>query len=204
MNALYRLAATLLPVTCVQGCSPALDWRDVRPEGSALQLQFPCRPAAQQRQVSLAGSSVRLHLEVCDAGGQTWGLSHGDVGDPARVTPALLQLREAAAANITGPQPSATAAASFSASGSASARAHAPAPAPAPVAVNSPGTVPGMTPNPASMRARLSGNGPDGRPVQMQIVVFAHGTRVFQATVLGAELPLTGADTYFASMAIRP
>lgn len=195
MNALHRLVATLLSASCVAGCSPALDWRDVRTAGTALQLQLPCRPAAQQRQVVLAGMSVRLNLDVCDAGGQTWGLSHADVGDPARVTPALLQLRQAAIANLAAP---------VAVSSDASSSVSAAAAAPGSDAVSSLITVPGTTPNPASVRVRLSGQGPDGKAVQMQLVVFAHGTHVFQATVLGAELPPAAVDTYFASMAIRP
>jgi hypothetical protein len=64
--------------------------------------------------------------------------------------------------------------------------------------------VPGATPQPASERLRLEGRLPDGRPVQVQLAVFAHGTRVFQATALGERLPAEAAETFFGSIRFLP
>jgi hypothetical protein len=153
------------------GCAPALDWRDIRPEGSALEIQFPCRPTTQRRDVPLAGARVNLALHACAAGGQTWGLAVADVVEPARVGPALAELA-AAASNHT--------------------RGDARPPLPL--------KVPGATPNDASVRLRLQGRLPDGKAVQMQLAVFARGTQVFQATVLGEAVPDEAAQTFFASL----
>ena len=68
-------------------CAPALDWRDVRLEGSGVLLLFPCKPDSQTRTLSLAGASVRLSLHACSAAGSTWALAVADLGDPARVGP---------------------------------------------------------------------------------------------------------------------
>ncbi len=156
-------------------CAPTLDWRDTRPEGSGLQLQFPCRAGGQSRDLALAGMRVNLALHACAAGGLTWGLGHADVADPARVGPALAELAAAARANVG-----------------------ASASAPLPLAVR------GATPNPNSGRWRVQGRLPDGTPVQMQVAVFARGTQVFQATVLGPQVPPEGADIFFASMQLGP
>lgn len=168
MSSLLR---TLALVAGLAACAPALDWRDTRPEGSALQLQFPCKPSAQRRDVPMAGQRVNLALHACAAGGQTWGLAVADVGDPARVGPALAELAQAAAVNLG-------------------------APAGQPMALK----IPGATPNPASTRLRLQGRLPDGRAVQMQVAVFARGTQVFQATVLGEAVADDAADTFFDSL----
>jgi len=64
--------------------------------------------------------------------------------------------------------------------------------------------VPGATPQAASERVRLEGRLPDGRPVQMQLAVFAQGTRVFQATALGEQLPVEAAQTFFGSIRFLP
>lgn len=141
------------------GCSPALDWRDVRVDSAGLQLQFPCKPARQQRTLPLAGSPVVLTLLVCSADGQTFGLAHADVADPARVETALRELGAAAARNIGG---------------TASRRV--------------PFVLSGTTPNPASQRVRLAGRLPEGQAAQMELALFAIGTQVFQASALGEKL----------------
>ena len=156
-------------------CSPALDWRDVRPAGSGVTLLMPCKPVLQERTLPLAGAPVRLSLQACSADGQTWGIAHADVADPARVAAALVELRSSAAANV--------------AAGPAEAL---------------PLQVPGATPQAASGRVRFDGRLPDGRPVQVQLAVFAQGTRVFQATALGERLPHEGAQTFMGSIRFLP
>lgn len=157
------------------GCSPTLDWREVRPAESQLVLLFPCKPSAQARPVPLAGQPVRLTLHACSAGGQTWGLVFADVADPARIAPALADLVASATSNIAG---------------AATPRA--------------PFRVRGATPNPGSQRLLLQGKLPDGRVVSMQVAVFTHGTRVFQATVLGEQLSAEAVDTFFDGLRIQP
>ena len=167
--------APLAAAGLLAGCTPALDWREVRPAGSQLLLLFPCKPSAQERRVALAGQAVRMTLHACAAGGQTWGLAVADVADPTRVTPALAELGASSAANI----------------GAAPAR-------PAPFQVRD------ATPNAGSQRLRLQGNLPDGTQVKMQVAVFTHGTRVFQATVLGEALDTEAVDTFFDALRVQP
>jgi hypothetical protein len=173
--------AVRVVVVCLAGlgllaCAPALDWRDVRPAGSAALLLLPCRPVAQQRPLMLAGHPVQMHLQACSAGGQTWGLAYADVNDPARLGPALTELQAAAAANIGASLPAAAAALQ----------------------------VPGSTPHAGSARVKLTGRMPDGAAVQMQVAVFCRGTVAFQATALGPHLDGEAAETFFASIRFAP
>jgi hypothetical protein len=169
-----RFLRSLALVACAllaAACSPTLDWREVRPEGSGATLLMPCKPSSMERSVRLAGDPVALTLSACTAGGQTWAIASADVGDPARVTAALDELEAAARTNLAG--------------GSAQTLALA---------------VAGATPNPASRRVQFSGRLGDGTAVQEQVAVFALGTRVFQATVLGPQLPAEGVETFFGSL----
>jgi hypothetical protein len=165
------MAWLLWCASVLSACTPALDWRDVRPEGSSATLQFPCRPVVQRRQVGLAGPPVLLSLQACSAGDQTFALAMADMGDPARIGPALTELASSATANLG-----------------------------AGAAASAPLQVAGATPHPAAVRSRLAGSLPDGQPAQMQVAVFTQGTHVFQATVLGTRLDADAADTFFASI----
>lgn len=166
-----RLSFVSLSVAALAACAPALDWREVRPDGSGLQAMLPCRPNTQARTVSLAGRSVKLTLVACSAGDQTWAIAFADVGDPATVAAALDELRMSAARNL-GAEP----------------------PTPQPIAV------PGATPNAGSVRIAFDGRLPDGSAVREQAAVFARGTRVFQATAVGAKLGADAVDTFFGSL----
>lgn len=157
-------------------CTPALDWREVRPPDSGAVLLMPCKPSGQTRRVLLAGKPVVMALHACSANGQTWGLSFADVDDPARLGEAIEALRSAAAANIGASAPG----------------------QPTPLAV------PGATPHPSSGSLRLSGRQPSGEALQMQLALFAHGSRVFQATVLGPNRVDDEAEAFFFSIRFGP
>ena len=157
------------------GCAPELDWRDVRPPGSSLQAQLPCKPSTQERQVQLADVRVRLVLLACTAAGQTWGLATADVVEPGRVQQALAELTRSSAANI-GAQSTATVA----------------------------WLAPGSTPSAAAVRQQMQGRLPDGKAVQLQMAVFAHGTRVFQASVLGEQVGAEAAQAFFGALRLKP
>lgn len=157
--------------SALAACSPALDWRDVRPAGTAVLLMMPCKPQAQERRVMLAGLPTRLTLHVCTADEMTWGLAFADVAEPARVAKVLQSLAHTAGANIS-----------------------------ATTSQVLPLTVRGATPNTSSQRLAYQGRLPDGRAVQMQVAVFAYGLRAFQATVLGGELSAEAAQNFMASI----
>ncbi len=152
-------------------CAPTLDWREVRPEGSGVLALFPCKPKSQARIATLAGSGVAMTMLACDVAGMTFALSHSELGDPSRVTPALVELRSALASNLGA-----------SDLGSAAFE------------------LAGMTPNPQAVRIWLEGRLPDGKPVQEQAVLFVRGTRIYQAAILGQRLDEAAAGVFFESL----
>lgn len=143
-------------------CSPTFDWRSVALPGTQLVTELPCRPARFQRDVTVAGVPLQLFMLSCEAGGVTYGVATAEVRDPARVDAVLFALRDSAAAAIRS---------SRSPAGALNLR--------------------GITPFNGNSSAHLHGQRPDGETVDEAIRVFARGTRVFQASAVGATLPET-------------
>jgi len=159
----------------LMGCAPALDWREVRPEAGGITLLFPCKPDHQARRLPLAGAELRLVLHACTAGGATFALAFADVGDPARVAPALTELEAVTRRNLNAGAPE-----------------------------RLPLKLEGATPNAQSQRTAFSGRMPDGRAVVGQTAVFTKGTRVYQATMLGERADAEASDTFFGNLRLAP
>ena len=157
-------------------CTPALNWREVRPEGSQARSMFPCKPASHARRVAIAGQSLEMSMLACSADETVYALSFADVAEPARVGAALDELGRAAQSNLQS-------------QGAVAAE---------------PAVVVGMTPHPQSAQWRLSGRLPDGRAVQERVLLFSHGTRVYQATMLGARLDAEAQETFFGALRVGP
>lgn len=165
----FRAGAAVLALAFgVAGCSPTLDWREVRPEGAGLLALFPCKPSKDVRSVALAGAPLRLSLQACQAGGATFALSFADTGDPTRLAPTIEALRSAAGINLSG----------------------------TPAVVGS-AQVSGMTPQALAQRVTLKGRLPDGTEVRQELLFFVRGTVVYQATVLGPRVDPAAIDTFF-------
>jgi hypothetical protein len=165
----------VLAIACaLAGCSPALDWRESRPEGSGATLLFPCRPARHDREVRLGAASLRLQLHSCNAAGMTFSLAVADGAEPAQVTELLAALRAQALANL-----------------GSTVASERPLPA-----------IVGATPNPRSALLRIAGQRPDGRRVVADAAFFVKGLRLYQATVLGEADPVGNEtlETFFASI----
>jgi hypothetical protein len=166
------LIRTLALALATTACTPTLDWRDVRPAGAGLLALFPCKPATGVRRLVLTGVTVEMTLYACTAGDSTFAVGFADVGEPQRVGPALAQLWAAAAHNI------------------GSSGSHAVAPL----------KVAGMTPQPQAGRQAFAGKLGDGQSVEEQVAVFARGTRVFQATMVGPKLDVQAVETFFGAL----
>jgi hypothetical protein len=179
MRTAKALSAAAPLMLSLAACSPALDWRDSQPEGFGLSLSLPCRAAVAQRTLDLAGAPVALTLHACSADGATFAIASASVAEPAQVAAALKQLAAAAVANVQGEIGSQAAA-----------------------------QVAGMTPQPAALRLRINGHLRDGSAVEVSTVVFAHGLRVFQASVVAPGSSGGGSDdaraTFLDSLRVRP
>lgn len=152
-------------------CSPTLDWREVRPDGSGLTLLFPCRPGSHAREVRVGGGVLPMTLYACEAGGATFALGQIDVTEPSEVNATLAALRAAASDNL---QAQASAMRAF--------------------------PVPGATASDAAGRVDATGRLPGGDAGELSAVFFARGTRLFQATVLGRRLDQEAVETYFSGL----
>ena len=165
-----RIAVCSSALVCA-ACTPALDWREIRAQGTGVTFMLPCKPQVSARSVQLAGQAVRMSLMACRAGELTWALGFADVAEPARLGAALLALRESTVANLQGQ-----------------------------VVRSAPAAVRGATPHEGSVYLQLRGRLPDGASAQGRLAVFAHGTMVFQATVLGESVSDEAAETFFLSL----
>lgn len=147
----------------------------MRPEGAHLRMAMPCRPASHQRNVAIAGPAVEMTLIACHVEDATFAVSFAEMTDPVRVGPALQALIDAARANVQGQ-----------------------------AMALSPAQVRGMTPQPLAQHWQVSGKLPDGRAVVSQGVVFAHGTRVYQATIVGERPGDEAVKTFFDALMVQP
>lgn len=166
------LLASLSALACA-ACAPALNWREVRPEGGAVVALLPCKPDRLTRTLDVAGSPVAVEVLACSAQGSTWALTSADVGDAARVDPALIQLRRARSANLGGKE----------------------------VAISAV-SLPGMAPSAQAVRLRVEGGRPDGQAVSEEALLFAVGTRVFHAAVLGGSPDAEALSNFFSNLKI--
>jgi hypothetical protein len=163
------LVAALLP--CLAACSPTFNWREVRVDPGDLRAMLPCKPDRGARSVPMAGRPTEVNALGCEAGGATFALLSGDVGDPLRAGEVLAQWKAATLANIhgTGLQ-------------------------------ERPFTPAGALPLPQSLRVAASGARRDGSKVESEAVYFARGGRVFQAVVYADRIPAEAATTFFSGL----
>ena len=175
MRLISRCPVLLMVLAALAGCSPTLDWREVRPDGDAIVAMFPCRPDRLERRLALAAGSVTMHMLVCSAGNATFALSYLDVAEPAGVKLALTELQTVAAANV----------------GAASAP-------PAPLQLV------GASAYPEAGRVLLAGRLPDGKAVKEHAAFFAKGLRVYQAIVIGADPGADATDGFLSGLRFPP
>jgi hypothetical protein len=181
-----RLGLTL-SLGALSACSPALDWREVRPtETPGLRALFPCKPDHVTRTVTLpsAPQPLVMHMWSCQTGEVTWALSQVQVQDVAQVGPTLAALPRLmqdnlqAASQMAGSQ------------------------APIGVVPLGPVQVRGMTPQAQAQGWRFQARRVDGwgRPLEMGVTAwhFAHGLQIFQASV---SRPIGSAGTEPATAA---
>ncbi|MBI3366882.1 MAG: hypothetical protein HY021_00005 [Burkholderiales bacterium] len=112
---------------------------------------------------------------TCTEREMTFAVGAADVLDPARVGAALEALSTAMVSNLHGRIESTQSA-----------------------------QVAGMTPQPSARHVRIVGRRPDGAVAMVELTVFAFGTRVYQAALLGERLDPDLTRTFFASLRVTP
>lgn len=175
MRCWRRILLASVGAAAAAACSPALDWRDIRPSDSALSAQFPCRPSTTARSVRIDGPPRRLTMVSCQTASATWAVAWIGEVDPASVRPLLERWRELSLDNIAG-------------------RAGTLAPfAP-----------PGARPDVAAVRLQSEGRRPDGQPMSQALAFFVAGTTVYQATVLGERLDAAAVEQFLGELRVQP
>ena len=172
LSPMARLAAGALALLAVAACSPAFNWREVRPEGTRLALLLPCKPDMAQKIVPLGGKATSLSMLGCDAGGATFAVAVADIGDAAQSAAILSQWQALTLANMK-------------ASG-----------APEVLALK----VPGAPVQPAPVRVAAQGLRGDGSAVRGEAAYFAQGSQVFQVVMYAAKPAPEAAETFFSSL----
>ncbi|MFG6467773.1 hypothetical protein [Roseateles sp. BYS87W] len=90
----------LIAATLLTACQPALNWREIRPTGSGLRAQFPCKPDQDVRKDK--------GLAQCEAGDLGFAVSWADVPDATQSGAALQAMAQALAGKLQQPLPAAT------------------------------------------------------------------------------------------------
>lgn len=157
----------------LMACSPALDWRETRPPGLGLVVNFPCRATTHARKLSVAGRNVEMVMHACSEHGMTFSISMLDATEPALVGPMLAALGDAAVTNIAGK-----------------------------VESDEPASVPGMTPHPRARHQVISGRLPDGRRVTEHLVLFSRGVRLYQAAHIGDKAQVDVAQRFIDHLGV--
>lgn len=171
----YFLLAALCAGPILTGCSPALNWRDVRPpDQTPVIALFPCKPDQGTRVVSLGAKDVAMTMLGCDADGATFTLAYVDMKDIALLAPVLAQWQRATLGNIRAPAASAL-----------------------------PFLIQGANVLPPPVQVTVNGLRPDGTAVAARAVWFAAGTLVFQAAVYADTASPARAETYFAGLRLQ-
>lgn len=163
------LAAGLLLLTA---CNPVFNWREVRPDNTALSLLLPCKPDKAQRSVPLGGRPTELAMLGCDAGDATFAVAVATLDDAAQAATVLVGWQTATLANLKAAGGGQT----------------------------SPLKLPGADALPPAVRVRASGQRNDGRAVQSQAAYFSQGRQVFQAVIYADKMDPEVAETFFSSL----
>jgi hypothetical protein len=149
-------------------CSPALNWREVRPDGAGLMALFPSRPDQGVQSVALGALVVKMSMMGCEAGGAMFTLAHVALDGSMDAEALRAQWQVGTLASMQG---TAGKEEPFFLKGASSSL--------------SPGQI------------RATGQRADGSPVAMRAAWFAVGGVVYQAAVYADRDVDEVAQTYF-------
>lgn len=96
-----RQLFSLLAWLFLGACSPALDWREVRPPDGGFMVLFPQKPAQSERRLDTPAGAVTMRMYSARIGEHVLGAGFADFPAPL-AAPLLDALRDALLANING------------------------------------------------------------------------------------------------------
>lgn len=155
------------------GCSPTLNWRELRLDGAPLLALLPCKPETATRPVPMLGQPTELHMHSCEAGGLTFAVAWAELSDASRAAEALDQWQAASLASIRV------------APGSAQAWDI---------------KLTGAT---AQRGVRAQGSDHQGQALQSQTAYFSQGNKVFQAAIYGPKISSEASTAFFDGLSLQ-
>lgn len=170
MRSCFTLVACCLGAA-LSACSPALNWRDVRPEGSALVGLLPCKPDQGARVLPMGAKPVTITMMGCDANGATFTLAHVPVSDAGEAATVLNQWQAATLKTLRGQTLS-----------------------------TAPFSLKGASAQPPAVQVKAVGTRPDDKPVSLQAVWFAAPGYVFQVALYADKEQPEVAEAYFSGL----
>ena len=173
---MFRFLILLNALLALAACSPSLNWREVRPEGTRLNLLLPCKPDKAQKVVPLGGRATPLSMLGCDADGATFAVAVADVGDAAQAAPVLAQWQALTLANMKAAPASLQ-----------------------PLALKISGVAAGL----AVSRVQAQGQRADGAAVSTQAAYFSQGSQLFQVVMYAPTIAPEVAETFFSSLKLE-
>ena len=174
--------AGLLALTA---CSPAFNWREVRPDNTALTAMLPCKPDKGSKSVPLGGQPTELFMVGCEASGAMFAIASADMGDAQKAADVLVQWEQVTLANMKA----APLAGAPGSAGSATTTA--------------PIKVPGAAALPAPVLITARGSRPDNSAVSSQAAYFVHGSQVFQAVIYADSISPEVAEAFFSNLKLQ-
>lgn len=156
------------------GCSPGLNWRQVRTDAASLSLLLPCKPDRARKAVPLGTQASTLSMVGCEAEGATFALAVLDLAPDTESAKVLLQWQSLTLSNMR-------------------AASHTQALI----------KIAGAASEPAARRVLAQGQQADGRAVQSQAVYFARGAQLFQAVIYAPSISAEAADTFFGGIRLE-
>lgn len=156
------------------GCSPVLDWREVRLEG--LRAMLPCKPDHGERVVQLGPLEVHMKMSGCEAGGALYAISHVQLPSADQAIAAQAAWRAAALATMqaSAVQSHPIRLGKSSASGSS-----------------------------ALDFLSAQGIQPDGKPVQARLAWITDGDHVYHVAVYGLQLSDESLETLLMDLRLQ-
>lgn len=179
---LFEFLAGSAVLWVLTACSPALNWRDVRPENTGLSLLLPCKPDKAQRTVPLGGKPTELSMLGCDAAGATFAVVVADMGDASQVAGVLAQWQNLTLANMKAPLVGAS-----------------PVPATGATEIL-PLKLAGAALQPPPVLLKARGQRADGTAVTGHAAYFARGSQVFQVVLYADKVTPEVSETFFSSL----
>ncbi|GAB3477085.1 hypothetical protein [Polaromonas eurypsychrophila] len=177
-----RLALLAAAFLALAACNPTFNWREVRPDNTALSLLLPCKPDKAEKSVPLGGQPVPLRMLGCDAGDATFAVAVADIGDASKAEAVLAQWQALTLANMkAGPV--------GLGAGTTQVSSFRPA---------------GMASGAPALLVKSSGKRADGRAVTGQAAYFSRGSQLFQVVLYADVMSAEVAETFFSSLKFEP